>query len=653
MRDYADMSEWIGRIPLVIGTSGHRDPAEPGRVLAQVDAIFDELNRRAPQVPLSVMSPLASGGDRLVAEAALRLRARRMEAGPFAGTADGGIELVGVLPLKVVDYRLDFTTPEDLAEFDRYLAQMDHVVELPIHVGAQFKKVVRNGVEIDAVDGGEFERHRNEGFERLGRFTALHSHLLIALWNGCNTTVTGVDKRGIGGTSAVVHFCRGGNAGDKVGGVPLHDEISPILESPSTPVAFVFTARESDERKSRPRLERELEKRLGLRDSSSIEQRFVAARRWNGVPESLAHGDSADFAAFEASGSKGKASEEWRRFEALLESLKRLNAPIAGKPNEMRAALDGISREDRGLRRLVGMFERLDEIAKRDRARFERKGRLALLLLVLSILLFQVFSSWSFAVFIGAYLALLLISRKPIRAAKLLEPQRAESRTLAEIARVQIALRAAGSTRIVSDLFDERRVQAIESLAYLNRALMLPAMYKFPETLQAYGTERLRAFVESYIALQIRWRSEEGTKERKSMEEQSQRRQRLARSATIFTALFALAAAVINDAELLRDPCWSEHLEDTILPALNLAAAVSLLAVFYVETKRSLFGTKSDLERAERTLPLFERARAQIALAESRQTVEKVVERICNASIDEQLEWYITRRDGAELEALG
>jgi hypothetical protein len=137
------------------------------------------------------------------------------------------------------------------------------------------------------------------------------------------------------------------------------------------------------------------------------------------------------------------------------------------------------------------------------------------------------------------------------------------------------------------------------------------------------------------------------------MEEQSQRRQRRARWATIFTALFALAAAVINDAELLRDPCWSEHLEDTILPALNLAAAVSLLAVFYVETKRSLFGTKSDLERAERTLPLFERARAQIALAESRQTVEKVVERICNAAIDEQLEWYITRRDGAELEALG
>ena len=82
------------RIHLNIGVTAHRDlvDAEPPRLRAEVRAFLAGLQRDYPDLPLRVISALASGGDQLVAEEALAL----------------GIELVVPLPLPQAAYEDDF-----------------------------------------------------------------------------------------------------------------------------------------------------------------------------------------------------------------------------------------------------------------------------------------------------------------------------------------------------------------------------------------------------------------------------------------------------------------------------------------------------------------------------------------------------------------
>jgi hypothetical protein len=647
------MQSDAGLLPLVIGTSGHRDPSDPGKVLAQVERILAELDDLAPNVPFCVMSPLASGGDRIVVEAALRLRERRRASGAFSARADGGVELIALLPLKVDDYRLDFETADDRAEFERLFAQMDQVLELPIHEGANFETVVRDGVAVSAVDGGRFARDRNEGFERLGRFTAIHSHIIIAMWNGWNTAVVGAQRTGIGGTSAVVHFCRGGNAGDKVGGVPLHADLSPILVSPQTPVAWVFTARQSDAGKGRMDLEAALQRQLGLSPNSRVAARIEAAARWSGVEESHAGGPTPVLAEFDLSSSGQAIHGHLGEFKELCESLGDLDAEIELGESPLKGVPADYIRADKGLAMLASMMHRLDSLAIAHKRQFEWNGRLALGTLVAAILSFQFFSSWSKAIFILLYLALLLGSRAPRRWAKSIEWKRAESRCLAELVRVQIACRLAGARTLVSDFFDERRLGRISRLSLLVRAILVRAMLAPPAQPEPYSKERLKVMTDSFLSPQIDFRSEAKLLKLKQSEEAAEWWLRKARRATLGTSILALAVAVLHESDLAARWGYAEITEDVVLPLLNLTVAVSLLCVFFIDTRRSLFGARENVEAAEGTRPLFETARVQLERGESGETIRAVVARICNAMTDEQLEWYIQRRNSAELDALG
>ncbi|MGH8260688.1 MAG: hypothetical protein ACREUG_13500, partial [Steroidobacteraceae bacterium] len=79
-----------GRLPIVIGVTGHRHLREadlPG-YRVRVTAFFEDLRRRYPATPLRVISALAAGADRLVAEIAL----------------ERGDELIAPLPLEPQDY---------------------------------------------------------------------------------------------------------------------------------------------------------------------------------------------------------------------------------------------------------------------------------------------------------------------------------------------------------------------------------------------------------------------------------------------------------------------------------------------------------------------------------------------------------------------
>ena len=121
-------------------------------------------------LPLRVMTALAEGADRVVAEEALAL----------------GISLVVILPMPREMYLEDFGAAESRLAFDRLCAHAD-VIELPLLPGAT-PELVRSEPRI-----------RNRQYAQLGIFICAHCHILLAMWDG-------KPSKRLGGTAHVVYF---------------------------------------------------------------------------------------------------------------------------------------------------------------------------------------------------------------------------------------------------------------------------------------------------------------------------------------------------------------------------------------------------------------------------------------------------------------
>ena len=167
---------------LRIGVTGHRtlsnataiDAAVLG-ALARIAGVFrnrdNGKNRDKVDVPLAwtVVSPLARGADRIVANAVLGLAGARLEV---------------ITPLPLDEYRKDFDTPEDLAEFESLLSRADSVHELNAGSGAS------------AQPSGEA---RNLAYLQAGERVVDGCEILIAVWDG-------LPAKDIGGTGEVVSY---------------------------------------------------------------------------------------------------------------------------------------------------------------------------------------------------------------------------------------------------------------------------------------------------------------------------------------------------------------------------------------------------------------------------------------------------------------
>jgi hypothetical protein len=156
---------------LCVGVTAHRDlmAAETAAIEAAVEALFHKLAGQFPDLPLELLTPLAAGGDQLVARVAVRMEV------PF----------VAILPMERTEYEKDFSDPQGLAEFRALLDQAERVICLPPAPG--------NG---DPPFVGEA---RNIQYAQLGVFISNHCQVLLALWDGK------VDSR-LGGTGQVVQF---------------------------------------------------------------------------------------------------------------------------------------------------------------------------------------------------------------------------------------------------------------------------------------------------------------------------------------------------------------------------------------------------------------------------------------------------------------
>ena len=156
--------------PLVIGVTGHRNlvASEIPLLEQRVHDLLVALGRDFPRTQLIVMSPLADGGGRLVARAALAL----------------GLPLMTPLPLPKALYLMDFETEESRREFELLCSQA-RVEELPLLDDTTYEAVA------------EYGEARNRQYAQLGVFLSDHSQILLALWDGKAAA-------GLGGTAQVV-----------------------------------------------------------------------------------------------------------------------------------------------------------------------------------------------------------------------------------------------------------------------------------------------------------------------------------------------------------------------------------------------------------------------------------------------------------------
>lgn len=183
-----------GRLPIVIGVTGHRDlPQEDlPEYRRRVAHLIAQFRKRYPTTPLRVLSPLAAGADRLVADVAL----------------EAHCELVVPLPFAPEEYERDF--PDSVEEFRALLARVPahHVFVLP-------PATVRGGA---AADSGEA---RDAQYRRVGAYIAAHSHVLIALWDGR----PGASEAG---TAGIVRLKLEGSAEWHPGSILDPDDAGPV-----------------------------------------------------------------------------------------------------------------------------------------------------------------------------------------------------------------------------------------------------------------------------------------------------------------------------------------------------------------------------------------------------------------------------------------
>lgn len=186
-------------VPLVVAVTGHRDlvPAEIARLRELVREFLEMLRTGYPDRAVAVMSSLAEGADRLVAEEAIAL----------------GLPLTVPLPMPKELYLQDFTTAESVAEFERLCAAAVDVFELPITPGNTAASIAEPGA------------NRSRQYAQAGVFLCAHCHVLLALWDGKLS-----DQ--LGGTAQVVRF--------------HHDDIMPGYTPRAASNRLILTDDESD-----------------------------------------------------------------------------------------------------------------------------------------------------------------------------------------------------------------------------------------------------------------------------------------------------------------------------------------------------------------------------------------------------------------------
>ena len=185
-----------GRIPIVIGVTGHRallpEYREPLRKAVKEE--LASLREKYPHSPLLLLTSLAEGADLLCADAAAELH----------------IPIAAALPMAAEEYAAGFS-PEEKARFDLHRRNAQTVFTVP-----------PTEVPPEAPDWDFLYR-------QAGIYISVHSHILLALWDGSPA------REGGCGTAEAVAFSLGGAYKPRCG--------MPLRGAENTAVLHILTPR--------------------------------------------------------------------------------------------------------------------------------------------------------------------------------------------------------------------------------------------------------------------------------------------------------------------------------------------------------------------------------------------------------------------------
>jgi Trk K+ transport system NAD-binding subunit len=173
---------------IVIGITGHR----AHRVATHLDFVKSEVRKELeairatyPKAEFVVMSALADGSDRIVADLAVEILHARLHA---------------ALPLPYEVYKREFGHSEAMSntesneEFQRFVGRASLYFEMPLRSG---------GVQVLERDDETGDQARAKQYALAGAFIVSRAHELIAVWDGR-------EARGVGGTGEVVSWREAG-----------------------------------------------------------------------------------------------------------------------------------------------------------------------------------------------------------------------------------------------------------------------------------------------------------------------------------------------------------------------------------------------------------------------------------------------------------
>ena len=178
------------RIPIVIGVSGRRQlrAGDLSALEAAVTAQLQLLQRDYPHSPLVMLNSLAAGADQLAARAALALC----------------IPYIAILPMEAAEYRRDFSG-EALTEFDALLAKATRTIVVP------------------QIETPPANPDRDCFYRQAGVYVAMHSHVLLALWDGTPPVQGGC------GTAEVVDMVLNGHYAPARGNILRSEDDGAVL----------------------------------------------------------------------------------------------------------------------------------------------------------------------------------------------------------------------------------------------------------------------------------------------------------------------------------------------------------------------------------------------------------------------------------------
>jgi len=148
---------------LTIGVTGHRDVVVTEGLKQSIREYIEKLILKNSQKEITLLSPLADGADRLVADSFLELQ-----------STYNNLKFIVPMPFDKERYMEDFDE-KSKRDFFNYLQRADNFFEV--------------------------EDTQNDGYRSVGVFVANRADVLLALWDG-------TDNHKAGGTADIVKYSK-------------------------------------------------------------------------------------------------------------------------------------------------------------------------------------------------------------------------------------------------------------------------------------------------------------------------------------------------------------------------------------------------------------------------------------------------------------